>query len=126
MSTLAAALEEARLRRGLSKRAAAVELGCSEMSYGMWARGVWIPDAARAQALAAFTGKDRVEILGLLGLLDEDQVATLMAKHRPTSPKARRRMAAGVAPAQASATLPEDQGAYLSSTIFGPLLARVA
>ena len=126
MGTLAAALEEARLERGLSKRAAAADLGCSEMSYAMWAKGVWKPDAARAAELAAFTGKDRVEILGLLGVLDDDQVATLMAKPRKPAPAHTRRKAVPATAGQGSVTIPEEQGAYLSGPISVPILALVA
>jgi hypothetical protein len=72
MSTIAEALESARTKRGLPKTAAAKELGCSEMTYAMWARGVWKPSADRpgvVDHLATFTGFSRFDVLCLLGVL---------------------------------------------------------
>lgn len=77
MSTIAEVLESARAKRGLPKTAAAKELGCSEMTYSMWARGVWKPSADRpgvVDRLADFTGLSRIRVLGMLDVLTAAEV----------------------------------------------------
>lgn len=77
MSTIAEVLEHARVKRHLPKTTAAKELGCSELTYSMWARGVWQPSVDRPgviDRLATFTGLSRFDVLGLLGILSPDEV----------------------------------------------------
>lgn len=77
MTTMAEVLEAARTKQGLSKVAAAKVLGCSEMTYSMWERGVWKPSAdkpGRIARIAAFTGLSRGQVVVLLGILEPDEV----------------------------------------------------
>lgn len=77
MSTMAEVLEGARKQQGLSKVAAAKVLGCSEMTYSMWARGVWTPSVDRPgviDRLAEFTGLSRGQVVVQLGILKPDEV----------------------------------------------------
>lgn len=77
MSTMAEVLEGARKRQGLSKVAAAKVLGCSEMTYAMWARDVWKPSVDRpgqVDRIAEFTGLSRFQVLGILDVLRPAEV----------------------------------------------------
>jgi transcriptional regulator with XRE-family HTH domain len=102
-------------------------LGVDPMTVKAWESGWKVPRPDKADQLAAYLGVSRAEVLGLLGILRPEEVETLTmtSPRSPTTPRARRRAPLRTG-AQASATLPEDQGAYLSTAIFGPLLARVA
>lgn len=77
MATIGEVLEGARVKRGLPKTEAAKMLGCAELTYSMWARGVWKPSLDRpgqVDRLAEFTGLSRFQILGLLKVLTPAEV----------------------------------------------------
>lgn len=63
-------LTQTRAQMSVSIREAARALGCTEMTYRMWERGVWTPGAERARAIAAWTGLKTQDILAMLGVLD--------------------------------------------------------
>lgn len=122
MSDLGMALRLARAGRSL--REAARVLGVDVTTYRAWEAGFMKPQRQENfQALGTFLGVSKAEVLGLLGFLDADEVEVLVsagdAPRNPTPARARRR---DLAPA----TVPEDQGAYLSSAISRPNLALVA
>lgn len=75
--TIAKMLSEARTNQDLTKTRAAERLGVSWMTYDMWERGVWVPTAERVEDLAGFTGTSRAVVLGVLGILSEDEVRQL-------------------------------------------------
>lgn len=68
---MAELLTRTRAQKDVSIREAARALGCTEMTYRMWERGVWTPSAERARAIAAWTGLQTQEILAMLGVLDD-------------------------------------------------------
>jgi Helix-turn-helix domain len=117
-------------RGGRSLKTAGEALGVDPMTVKAWEDGWKVPRPDKADPLAAYLGVSRAEVLGLLGILRPEEVETLtMASgkpRRPTTPRARRRAPLRPAGDQGSATLPEEQGAYLSAVISGPGLARVA
>lgn len=110
-----------------SMRQAAAALGIEPSAYRAWEQDFSKPRADKADALATFLRLTKAEILGLLGILSAEEVEVLNSASTPGNPSpARSRRRTAPAAAQASATLSEDQGAYLSGPIFGPDLALVA
>jgi transcriptional regulator with XRE-family HTH domain len=84
-------LRTARTAKGDSLAKAAAALGCTEMTYSMWERDVWVPKAERAQALADYVGQPRAVILGRLGVLSQSEVR-LLTKGASQARTSRRRM----------------------------------
>lgn len=125
--TLGERLREA--RGGRSLRLAAHDLGVDPMTLKAWEGGFKAPRPDKAQILAAYIGITKAEVLGLLGILDQEEVEALLVTagkpRTPTTPRARRK-AAQRATADGSATLSELEGAFLSGPFFGRELARVA
>lgn len=104
---------------------AAHDLGVDPMTLKAWEEGFKAPRYDKAESLATYLEISRAEVLGLLGILRPDEVEQLRMRPRNPTP-ARARKKAAPAAAQASATLSEDQGAYLSGPISVPVLALVA
>lgn len=81
MEQLAKALREEMERRGHSYREAAAAMGVSSGSVVNWSKG-WIEESPRhrnLEALAEYLGHPVYIVLGMVGILTEEQVEALQA-----------------------------------------------
>jgi transcriptional regulator with XRE-family HTH domain len=79
-------LKKAREAKGDSQQKAAQALGCTEMTYSMWERGVWVPrDRDRLKVIAEYTGERMPVLLGAIGLLEDHEVRKLVPGRRTKS-----------------------------------------
>lgn len=81
--TLGDLLGEARERQGLTKVAAAEQLGVTEMTYRQWEEDRWLPDCRdreRTESIAAWVGVEPAIVLGLVGILVEAEVVKIVGK----------------------------------------------
>ena len=81
--TVGQLLKKTREANGDSQQKAAQALGCTEMTYSMWERGVWVPrERQRLQAIAKYTGEPMPVLLGAIGLLEDHEVRKLVPGRR--------------------------------------------
>lgn len=116
--TVGEMLREARGDR--SMRQAAGVLGIEASAYRAWEQDFSKPRADKAEALASFLRLSKGEVLGLLGILNPEEVEALRMPPRKPRPKSPRR------PEPATVTVPEEKGAYLRGPLSAPILALVA
>lgn len=79
METIGNRIKGARRAQGLSQKQAANRIGVSLAAYRMWETGGSQPAKQWYPSLAAFMGITFEDILGVVGLLTQEQVALLKA-----------------------------------------------